>query len=126
MWPTSSTVCGRKPRLIASQLKPSRQKFGREMGENIANGEVPFQKAYLRSIIDWIRVDDHVVQVIGDIATMIVRRILELGDLELGDLRHCATSNIGRSAAKCAAKDAIEIRQIAKPGVERDRADGAT
>jgi hypothetical protein len=29
MWPTSSTVCGHKPRLIASQLKPPRQKFGR-------------------------------------------------------------------------------------------------
>jgi hypothetical protein len=74
------------------------------MGENIANREVPFQEAYLRSIIDRIGVDDHVVQVIGDIATLTVRRILELGDL-----RHCATSNIGRSAAKCAAKDAIEI-----------------
>src|SRR5262245_42688172 len=40
------------------------EKFGREMCENIANGEVPFRKAYLRAVIDRIEVDDHVVRVI--------------------------------------------------------------
>lgn len=46
------------------------EKFGPEMRENIANGDVPFRKAHLRSVIDRIEVDDHVVCVIGDTATM--------------------------------------------------------
>jgi hypothetical protein len=40
------------------------------MRENIANGEIPFRKAHLRSVIDRIGVDDHVVRVIGDTATL--------------------------------------------------------
>lgn len=40
------------------------------MRENIANGEVPFRKAYLRAVIDRIEVDDRVGRVIGDTATL--------------------------------------------------------
>jgi len=43
------------------------EKFGREMRENIANGEVPFRKTHLRSVIE---VDDHIVRFIGDTATL--------------------------------------------------------
>jgi hypothetical protein len=46
------------------------ERFGRAMRENIANGEVPFRKACLRSVIDRIEVDDHVVRVIGDTANL--------------------------------------------------------
>lgn len=41
------------------------EKFGREIRENITNGEIPFRNIYLRSVIDRIEVDDHVVRVIG-------------------------------------------------------------
>ena len=55
----------------AAEIPPEMiEKFGREMRENIANGEVPFRKAYLRSVIDRIEVDDHIVRVIGDTATL--------------------------------------------------------
>lgn len=55
----------------AAKIPPEMiEKFGREMRENIANGEVPFRKAYLRAVIDRIEVDDHVVRVIGDTATL--------------------------------------------------------
>lgn len=40
------------------------------MRKNIANGEIPLRKAYLRSVIDRIEVDDHVVRVVGDTATV--------------------------------------------------------
>ncbi|MGX7745226.1 recombinase family protein, partial [Rhodopseudomonas parapalustris] len=44
--------------------------FGRIMRENIANGEIPFRKAYLRAVIDRIEVDDHTVRIVGDSATL--------------------------------------------------------
>jgi hypothetical protein len=40
------------------------------MRENITAGEVPFRKAYLRSVIDRIEVDDHTIRIIGDCATL--------------------------------------------------------
>jgi hypothetical protein len=40
------------------------------MRENSAIGEIQFRKAYLRSVIDRIEVDDHAIRVIGDIATL--------------------------------------------------------
>lgn len=46
------------------------EKFGRAMRENITTGEVPFRKAYLRSIIDRVEVDDHAIRIIGDRATL--------------------------------------------------------
>lgn len=55
----------------AAEIPPEMiEKFGREMRENIANGEVPFRKAYLRSVIDRIEVDNHSGRVIGDTATL--------------------------------------------------------
>lgn len=46
------------------------EQFGRIMRENIANGEIPFRKAYLRAVIDRIEVDDHTVRIVGDSATL--------------------------------------------------------
>lgn len=55
----------------ATEIPPEMiERFGQAMRENIANGEVPFRKAYLRSVIDRIEVDDHVVRVVGDTATL--------------------------------------------------------
>jgi hypothetical protein len=42
------------------------ERFGPAMRENIANGEIPSRKAYPRSVIDRIEVDDQVVRIIGD------------------------------------------------------------
>jgi hypothetical protein len=39
------------------------------MSENITTGEIPFRKAYIRSLVDRIEIDDHVVRIIGDKAT---------------------------------------------------------
>jgi site-specific DNA recombinase len=44
--------------------------FGRMMRENITSGEIPFRKAYLRSVVDRIEVDDDVIRVIGSKATL--------------------------------------------------------
>lgn len=46
------------------------ERFGRMMRENIANGEVPFRKAYIRSVVDRIEVADEVVRIVGDKATL--------------------------------------------------------
>ncbi len=39
--------------------------FSRVMRDNITTGEIPFRKAYIRSLVDRIEVDDHVVRIIG-------------------------------------------------------------
>jgi site-specific DNA recombinase len=41
------------------------ERFGRTMRENFSTGSVPFRKAYLRSLIDVIEVDDHQVRIKG-------------------------------------------------------------
>ena len=46
------------------------ERFGRIMRENIASGEIPFRKAYLRSVIDRIEVDDEVIRIVGDKTTL--------------------------------------------------------
>lgn len=46
------------------------ERFGRAMRENITTGEIPFRKAYLRSVIDRIEVDDNVVRIIGNKTTL--------------------------------------------------------
>ena len=46
------------------------ERFGRAMRENITSGEIPFRKAYLRSVIDRIEVDDDVVRIVGDKTTL--------------------------------------------------------
>jgi hypothetical protein len=42
------------------------ERFGRAMRENIISGDVPFRKAYIRSVVDQIEVDDHVIRIVGD------------------------------------------------------------
>lgn len=44
--------------------------FGRLMDEKIATGDVQARKAYLRTVIDRIEVDDHAVRIIGDKASL--------------------------------------------------------
>ncbi|WP_082655952.1 recombinase family protein [Aureimonas sp. D3] len=46
------------------------EQFGRAMRENIQTGDVPFRKAYLRSVIDRVEVDDATVRIVGDTATL--------------------------------------------------------
>jgi len=49
------------------QIDPgSIERFGRIMHESFSVGSVPFRKAYLRSLIDVIEVDDHQVRVRGN------------------------------------------------------------
>jgi hypothetical protein len=40
------------------------------MRDNITTGEIPFRKAYIRSLVDRIEVDDHVVRIVGNKATL--------------------------------------------------------
>lgn len=46
------------------------EQFGRVMRENIRSGNVPFRKAYLRSVIDRVEVGDATVRIVGDTATL--------------------------------------------------------
>jgi len=39
------------------------------MRENIATGEIPFRKAYLRLVVDRVEVGDHAIRIIGDTGT---------------------------------------------------------
>src|SRR5215813_3871164 len=49
-----------------TQIDPALiERFGRTMRENFSAGSVPFRKAYLRSLIDVIEVDDHRVCIKG-------------------------------------------------------------
>jgi hypothetical protein len=41
------------------------ERFGRNMREQFMSGSVPFRKAYLRSLIDVIEVDDRAIRIIG-------------------------------------------------------------
>lgn len=50
----------------AGRLDPDKlARFGQLMRSNITEGEVPFRKAYLRSLIDAVEVDQHVVPIHG-------------------------------------------------------------
>jgi site-specific DNA recombinase len=42
------------------------ERFGRTIRENFSTGSVPFRKAYLRSLIDVIEVDDHQIRIKGN------------------------------------------------------------
>ena len=42
------------------------ERFGRTMREKFTTGSVPFRKAYLRSLIDVIEVDDHQIRIKGN------------------------------------------------------------
>lgn len=40
--------------------------FGQMMRDNLSSGDVPFRKAYLRSVVSRIEVDDNIVRIIGN------------------------------------------------------------
>ena len=42
------------------------ERFGRTMHEKFSTGSVPFRKAYLRSLIDVVEVDDHQIRIKGN------------------------------------------------------------
>lgn len=42
------------------------EKFGRLMRENITTGDIPFRKAYIRSVVDRIEIGDDTIRIIGD------------------------------------------------------------
>ncbi|MBX9821419.1 MAG: recombinase family protein [Afipia birgiae] len=42
------------------------ERFGRSMREHFTSGSIPFRKAYLRSLIDVIEVDDHTIRIMGN------------------------------------------------------------
>jgi site-specific DNA recombinase len=46
------------------------ERFGSLMRQNITTGDVPFRKAYLRSFIDAVEVDDHVIRIHGSKSTL--------------------------------------------------------
>ncbi len=50
-------------------------RFGQLMRTNITQGEAPFRKAYLRSLIGAVEVDDHVVRIHGS-KTVLERAVL--------------------------------------------------
>lgn len=45
-------------------------RFGKLMRENIAAGPIPFRKAYIKSVVDRVEVDDHAIRIVGDKATL--------------------------------------------------------
>src|SRR4029077_13415159 len=50
-----------------TQIDPALiERFGRIIRENFSSGSVPFRKAYLRSLIDVIEVDDHQIRIKGN------------------------------------------------------------
>ncbi|WP_192643174.1 recombinase family protein [Bosea sp. OAE506] len=46
------------------------ERFGRLMRENVTAGDIPFRKAYIQSVVDRVEVDDDIVRIIGDKATL--------------------------------------------------------
>lgn len=46
------------------------ERFGQIMRENIASGPIPFRKAYIRSVVERIEVDDQTIRIVGDRATL--------------------------------------------------------
>jgi hypothetical protein len=46
------------------------ERFGSLMRENIASGPIPFRKAYIRSVVERVEVDDGAIRIVGDRATL--------------------------------------------------------
>ena len=46
------------------------EKFSRLMRENVASGAIPFRKAYIQSVVERIEVDDGVIRIVSDKATL--------------------------------------------------------
>ena len=100
-WSPSSVVrCWRRrartalDRGLATVVRPividpaAVESFGRMMRQNIATGETPFRKAYLRAVVDHIEVDDHVIRIIGDKATL--EQAIAGQAVNASDVRRCA------------------------------------
>ena len=47
------------------------ERFGQIVRQNITTGPIPFRKAYIKSVVDRIEVDDHAIRIIGDQATLV-------------------------------------------------------
>lgn len=61
---------------VAGRLDPDRiARFGQLMRTNITEGAVPFRKAYLRSLIEAVEIDDHVIRIHGS-KTVLERAVL--------------------------------------------------
>ena len=55
----------------AAEIPPAViEEFGRMMRENIATGDTPFRKAYLKSVVDEVVVDDHQIRIVGNTYTV--------------------------------------------------------
>ncbi|MCP4565388.1 MAG: hypothetical protein GY873_17215 [Bosea sp.] len=46
------------------------ERFGRLMRESVTTGDIPFRKAYIQSVVDRVEVDDDLIRIIGDKATL--------------------------------------------------------
>lgn len=46
------------------------ERFGQIMRQNITTGPIQFRKAYIRSVVDRIEVNDHAIRIIGDQAAL--------------------------------------------------------
>ncbi|HAP46015.1 MAG TPA: recombinase family protein [Afipia sp.] len=46
------------------------ERFGRLMRENITSGPIPFRKAYIKSVVERVEVDDRAIRIVGDRATL--------------------------------------------------------
>jgi site-specific DNA recombinase len=46
------------------------ERFGNLMRENITSGPIPFRKAYIKSVVDRVEVDDRAIRIVGDKATL--------------------------------------------------------
>lgn len=92
-----------RAQMVPSQAIPPEivERFGRAMRENIRTGEVPFRKAYLRSVIDRVEVDDAMIRIVGDAATL-----EEVIVAQGSDTRNKASSGFGvrRSVRKWRAR----------------------
>jgi site-specific DNA recombinase len=61
-----------RPQALANRDIPPDliQQFGRLIQEAISNGEVPFRKAYIRSVGGRIGISDDTIRMVGDIAAL--------------------------------------------------------
>lgn len=79
------------------------EQFGRTMRENIRSGDVPFRKAYLRSVIERVEVDDATIRIVGEAATL---EQVVAGTASTAEGKAAGAFGVRRSVRKwCARKD---------------------
>ncbi|MDC9823273.1 recombinase family protein [Devosia sp. ZB163] len=60
-----------RPQIAKDAVSPAMlEKFCLGMRKNIATGEIGFRRTYLRSVIDRVEINDEVIRIIGDKATL--------------------------------------------------------